>query len=83
MTNLNAVGNYTKLFHLIGKFGGVAGVNMTQPNYRPTLLTWIWCVMNCVYIASSLFTIITYELETKWMCANVLGITVQVLAFIF
>lgn len=78
MVNLDAVGGYNKLFRLIGKYGGVAGVNMTQPNYRPTWITWIWVVMNGSYIFSALFTIITYNVDTKWMCANVLGISLQV-----
>lgn len=78
MTHLDAVCSYTKLFNLIGKYGGIAGVNMTKPNYRPSLVTWIWVGMNGSYIASALFTIITYDIDTKWMCANVVGISVQV-----
>lgn len=78
MVNLDAVANYTQIFNLIGRYGGTAGVNMTKPNYRPSLMTWIWVVMNVTYILSALFTIATYDVQTKWMSANVLGISIQV-----
>lgn len=78
MVNLEALANFTYLFDRIGQFGGIAGVNMSKPNYRPTLITWIWVVFNSLSILFVLFTMVTYEPEIKWKSATVLGIAVQV-----
>lgn len=77
-TNLEAVQHYHDMFKQIGRYGGMVGVNMVQPNYRPTLLTFFMLGLNISLVLSSLYTMIWYDSRTSWLSSNVLGITIQV-----
>lgn len=78
MANLEAVACYKTIFKIIGRYGGIAGVNMTLPNYKPTMYTWIWVVINLTYVITALYTVVFYDSDIAWLCGTDFGITLQV-----
>lgn len=78
-TSLEAVQNCKEMFNQIGRYGGIVGVNMVQPNYRASLLTMLMLSLNILLVSSNFYTIIFLDSKSGWLSANVMGIALQVI----
>lgn len=70
---------YNEIFYkYIGPFGDFVGVNMTNPNYRPSFRTWFWIAVNLSAFISLANTFLTGDIETVSKSVIFIGLGIQV-----